>query len=243
MQIEDLSQDILDISEMFVSKLLVNTETSASDIIALRQATIEQVTGYLADDSLCGYEASKRLLLQTWNDHYPAPVEEDQNKSVWNAVVRYSNTEQFTTVHRAIDVTGNNTHKNAKLTLDWQNLIRVITAYCAHFQTHGNFNTFKFKDYLLCGGNLSDEADMANNIVLQQVAIHILMRNKKTLSPENVKVDNPQAHISEIVSSARAARSALVNGLSQQMVLPAVAQSPDTSGLGEYDLGRKKTTP
>lgn len=245
-QFEDISTDVLDIAEQFVSKIVDSSPDNADTIMDVRQKAIKHIAQYLCDDSLCGYEISKRLLLQSWSDHYPEPLtEEEQTKSVWSAVMRYANTDQFSTVLRTIDVTGNGSHNFQQVGRDRQDLVRVLTAYCAYFSQHGNFDNFDSSNHGLCGGRLSKKADEANNVLLQQVAIHTLTRGKKALMSTDltaVAVDNPLEHIVHVISKAHFCRKSLVEGLSSSFI-PAVgvdvAGSPDPS-MSEFDLSAPK---
>lgn len=245
-QFEDISTDVLDIAEQFVSKIIEASPDNADSIMDVRQKAIKYIAQYLCDDSLCGYDISKRLLLQSWSDHYPDPLaEEEQAKSVWNAVVRYSNTDQFTTVLRTIDVTGNSAYNFQQITRDRQDLVRVLTAYCAYFSQHGNFDDFDFSKHSLCGDRLSNQADASNNILLQQVAIHTLTRGKKTLSATDVAVvDNPIEHILHVVGKAHECRKSLIEGLSSSFIPVSldrvdVEGAPDPS-MQEFDLSAPK---
>lgn len=247
-QFEDISTDVLDIAEQFVSKIIEASSDNADTIMDVRQKSIKYIAQYLCDDSLCGYDISKRLLLQSWNDHYPEPLtEEEQTKSVWSAVSRYANTDQFSTVLRTIDVTGNGTHNFQQIGRDRQDLVRVLTAYCAYFSQHGNFDNFDSSNHGLCGGRLTKKADEANNVLLQQVAIHTLTRGKKALMSTDVAavaVDNPLEHIMHVISKAHFCRKSLVEGLTTPFTPVSVDQvkvegSPDPS-MNEFDLSAPK---
>lgn len=246
-QFEDISTDVLDIAEQFISKIIETLPENADTIMDVRQKTIKHIAQYLCDDSLCGYDVSKRLLLQSWSDHYPEPLtEEEQNKSIWSAVSRYANTDQFSTVLRTIDVTGNERYSAQQMGRDRQDLVRVLTAYCAYFSQHGNFDNFDPSKHYLCGGRLSNQADAANNILLQQVAIHTLTRGKKTLTtPDVVAVENPLGHIVHVISKAHGCRKSLIEGLSSPFqeipVLDHVhIESKDQASLNEFDLSAPK---
>lgn len=246
-QFEDISTDVLDIAEQFISKIMDTTPENADHVMNVRQQAIKQIAQYLCDDSLCGYDVSKRLLLQSWNDHYPelSSEEDSSNKSVWNAVVRYANTDQFSTVLRTIDVTGNATHNFQQIGRDRQDLVRMLTAYCAYFSQHGNFDNFDSSNHCLCGGRLTKQADDANNILLQQVAIHTLTRGKKTLAATDaVVVVNPIEHILHVISKAHFCRQSLVEGLSSQFIPISVdhvdAEGSPEPSMNEFDLSAPK---
>lgn len=219
LQVEDLSTDILDISEQFVTKTMETTAENAEIIMALRQETIKHVTMYLKNDALCGYNISKRILLQSWSDyHPPAPVEESSG-SVWNAVIRYAATDQFTLFIKALNMTGNQAYRGQELTRDRQDVIRVLTAYCAYYQNVGNFARFNYDNHLLAHGNLSGAADKANTVLLKQVAIHVLNRGKKNNAQNdnvNENTENPREHILHVIAKAHECRQALVDTLSTE---------------------------
>ena len=243
-QFEDISTDVLDIAEQFVSKIVESSPDNADTIMDVRQKAIKHIAQYLCDDSLCGYEISKRLLLQSWSDHYPAPqVEDEVTKSVWSLVSRYLTTDQFTQVLKTISVTTKNYNE---LNRDRQDLARSLTAYCAHFSQHGDFKDFPAHNHLLCSGYLSEASNRANDVVLQQVAVHILNRGKKPAANADndaVAMDNPIEHILHVISKAHFCRKSLVEGLSSSFI-PAVgvdvAGSPDPS-MSEFDLSAPKS--
>lgn len=245
-QFEDISTDVLDIAEQFISKI-IEVSADADEIMDVRQKAITHIAQYLCDDSLCGYDISKRLLLQSWSDHYPNPLsEEEQAKSVWSTVVRYVNTDQFHVVLQTIDVTGNNAYNSQQMRRDPQDLVRVLTAYCSHFNQHGNFDIFDQSKYPLGGGKLSNQANQANHILLQQVAIHTLTRGKKTsITPDVVAVKNPVEHIIHVISKAHACRKSLIEGLSISFQKPSnsdnvYVESKNQASLNEFDLSAPK---
>lgn len=250
--IEDISTDVLDITEQFVSKIVDNAPDNADAIMALRQNVVKSVAQYLCDDRLCGYDISKRLLLQSWNDHYPVAAEEDTNKSVWNAVIRYAATDQFSHLLKTINVS---TKGHDQMNRDRNDVVRSLTAYCSHFAQHGGFNNFNYMQHLLCNGYLSEHANRSNSILLQQVAIHVLNRGKKsnaTIETDAVVIDQPFDHIVHVISKAHACRQSLVEGLASGFA----PRSTDTievqaneiavegASLNDFDLStRKKAAP
>lgn len=209
MDAEHITTDILDISEMFVSQVFSG---GADERMALRRAVVKQVGLYLKTDFVGGYEASKRLLLQSWRDHYPAPAPFDESQSVLPSVLRYSQTGDFSKTFQLFDTSTD--HRPSPLSPE--GVLRSLTAYCAHYNQQGNFVQFDHSNYYLSRGLLTKRANLFNNKLLEQMAVHAIGLRNNSVSVDLIEVDNPQEHIFQVIAKAHLCRESLNDAFNEQ---------------------------
>lgn len=206
LDIEQITTDALALTNAFLDQAFAANASVAQDRADARAQCIGPMVAYLKTDTSCGYETSKRILQQTWDDHFRTNGQ--PHDSAVELVNRFSLTPHFQQVLTMID---NSMHMGGKATVAPSEVLGVLVVFCGELKERGSLKS----EARLGRGNLSASADAINQKLLKQVANHVL-----ALSPDAAAVlSNPTQALLATVANAQACRAALVAALETDVVI------------------------